>query len=51
MKCEECDGTGRVEYERTHGGVDSNGPWMSFYVYETECELCRGAGEIDDEQE
>lgn len=48
MKCEECDGRGRVFVERTVGGVTANGPWQSYRGEERECEECNGYGEIDE---
>ena len=45
-ECPDCEGTGEVERERVIGGVDANGPWQSYWLYWTECDSCRGSGEV-----
>ena len=42
-ECMDCSGYGTVERET--GGTNSNGPWVS--IFEDECEVCGGSGEIE----
>ena len=44
IKCEECEGTGRCEYEIVAGGVSNYSPWQSYRVYEADCHYCQGKG-------